>query len=119
MENNIVLNPTEDIEYQESHLLEEEFLEDKLIDLDTSIVSECILDKEEFDNGIKKVSALCGAITALVNVGITPSKAMDYLVEKEAAESAMEHNLKMAEIQANAAIQSAKFDGVTAQKNMF
>ena len=55
---------------------------------------------------------MCGAITALVNVGINPNKAMNYLIDKEAAESAMRHNIDIANIQKETSIETSKLNFV-------
>ena len=67
------------------------------------------LDNERFSKGVYDVSYLCGAISALVSVGINPNKAMDYIVDKEATEVGLEYNLKMADIQKATAIETAKY----------
>lgn len=94
-----------------------DYISDTIILLDTDRLSNFSLDEASFKKGIDSVSELCGAITALVNVGITPSKAMEYLIDKAAAREAMAHNIEMANIQAKATVESSKYESVAIQKN--
>lgn len=108
--------PVENVEYHSEEQIED-YIYENIIELNTLDVSELTLDATKFKTGMDSVAELCGAITALVNVGITPSKAMEYLMEKEAAQEAMKHNIEMGNIQANAAIESAKYESVLTQRN--
>ena len=76
------------------------------------------IDIEAFKKGISSVSELCGAITALVNVGINPHKAMDYIVDKEASKEIFENNLAVAKIQTDANISTLKSEIASMQKNI-
>lgn len=76
------------------------------------------IDIEAFKKGISSVSELCGAITALVNVGINPHKAMDYIVDKEASKEIFENNLAVAKIQGDANISALKSEIASMQKNI-
>lgn len=81
-------------------------------------VKDVSIDIEAFKKGISSVSELCGAITALVNVGINPHKAMDYIVDKEASKEIFENNLAVAKIQADANISTLKSEIASMQKNI-
>ena len=81
-------------------------------------VKDTSIDVEAFKKGISSVSELCGAITALVNVGINPHKAMDYIVDKEASKEIFENNLAVAKIQGDANISALKSEIASMQKNI-
>lgn len=81
-------------------------------------VKDVSIDVEAFKKGISSVSELCGAITALVNVGINPHKAMDYIVDKEASKEIFENNLAVAKIQGDANISALKSEIASMQKNI-
>nr|DAO97751.1 MAG TPA: hypothetical protein [Caudoviricetes sp.] len=89
-----------------------DYLDENLILIDTEKLGDCKIDVQKFREGIESVSFLCGAITALVNVGINPNKAMNYLIDKEAAESAMQHNIDIANIQKETSIETSKLNFV-------
>lgn len=82
---------------------------ENLIPMDTSNLEDVEIPVEPFKQGVADVAYLCGAISALVNVGINPNRAMDYVVEKQLMASTMEHNLKVAEIQKESSVESAKY----------
>ena len=89
-----------------------DYLDENLILINTEKLGDCKIDVQKFREGIESVSFLCGAITALVNVGINPNKAMNYLIDKEAAESAMQHNIDIANIQKETSIETSKLNFV-------
>lgn len=95
----------------------ETFLEQNIIKIDTEYLSKSKINIQKFTEGVEAVSYLCGAITALVNVGITPNKAMDYIVDKEATEVAMKHNIDMSNIQKDISIETAKLNFVNKVDN--
>lgn len=88
----------------------EAFLTDKIKEIDLSNVDNLTLNRDKFQEGLDFVSFLAGAITGLCNIGITPNKAMDYIVDSQMTKEAMEHNIEMANIQKDTAIETAKFD---------
>lgn len=96
-----------------------EYIKENILNISKSDLSKCIYDKKMFQNGINKVSELCGSITALVNVGITPSKAIDYLAEQESTKLMLDNSIELSRIQAEAAIKSSKNEVATFQKNIF
>ena len=81
-------------------------------------VKDVTIDVEAFQKGMHSVSELCGAITALANVGINPHKAMDYLVDKEASKEIFAHNIEIAKIQSDSTISTLKSELANMQKNM-
>lgn len=88
---------------------ERDYIKENLRVLSTKNVINEELNKEEFSKGVYDVSYLCGAISALVSVGINPNKAMDYIVDKEATSIGMKHNIDMANIQKDISVETAKF----------
>ena len=83
------------------------YIDEFIISIDTKNVSNIAFDLDKFKNGVDSMSELCGKITALVNVGITPSMALTYLSDTDASKAFMEHNLKVSEINADANVKSA------------
>ena len=78
----------------------------------------CNIDYKKFQSGINEISKMCGEITALVNVGIDPHRALDFLQEKYITEIITSGNLDVAKINANAAIESSKNELLINQKNI-
>lgn len=59
---------------------DEEYLYQKI---DTSGIEKCHYDMDAFYSGIKVMSELAGKITALTNVGIPASEALEYICTTE------------------------------------
>ena len=38
-------------------------------------------DKEKFQQGVNEFSDVCGGIAAMISLGITPDKALDYFIK--------------------------------------
>lgn len=114
MENNEILSGEEGISLEELLKPEEdateEYIKENVYKLCTDNLSDIKIDSEKFKNGVDDVSYLCGAISALVSVGINPNKAMDYIVDKEATTIGMKHNLEIANIQKETAIETSKLN---------
>ena len=83
------------------------YIDEFIISIDTKNVSNIDFDSTKFKNGVDSMSELCGKITALVNVGITPSMALTYLSDTDASKAFMEHNLEVSEINADANVKTA------------
>ena len=83
------------------------YIDEFIISIDTKSVSNIAFDLDKFKNGVDSMSEICGKITALVNVGITPSMALTYLSDTDASKAFMEHNLRVSEINADANVKSA------------
>lgn len=114
MENNEILSGEEGISLEKLLKPEEdtteEYIKENVYKLCTDNLSDIKIDSEKFKNGVDDVSYLCGAISALVSVGINPNKAMDYIVDKEATTIGMKHNLEIANIQKETAIETSKLN---------
>lgn len=91
-----------------------DYLDDNLVVLNTSEVSNTSFDGKKFKAGVDSVSELCGAISALVSVGITPSMALTYLSEREGTQVAIEMN----KLNADVAVQTARYTEANLQKSM-
>lgn len=87
-----------------------EYIKENIFKLNLENLNNSVIDKDKFQFGVNDVSYLCGAISALVSVGIAPNKAMDYIVEKEAADAAMKHNLEILNIQKETSVETAKLN---------
>jgi len=70
-------------------------------------------DVEEFQRGIKETSHLVGAITALLNAGVSEGFVLDYLLNQ----ATIEHNLKAAKVNKEMNIEIAKNQRIVAEKN--
>lgn len=107
-----------DLECMEDEGACPKYIDKFIVKLNTSNIKKILIDEDEFEDGVNSVSKLCGAISALTSVGITPDKAMDYVVDKEGAEAAMKHNIEICKIQQEASVKTAelglvnKVDGI-------
>ena len=63
-----------------------------------NITHQVKFDRKKFTEGVNSVAELCGQITALVNAGITPRDALDYLATKESTILLAQNNLDIAKI---------------------
>lgn len=95
-----------------------EYIHKNIVNLDKSNVEELHLDIVEFNNGISKMSELCGMISALVNVGITPSMALSYISEKEVTEKVLSNGLETAKVNAEYEFKKLKSEYIDLQKQM-
>lgn len=66
------------------------------------------LDMNEFGEGVKEYSKICGKISALMSLGIDPVHALAYISECEDREITYKNNLEIAKIQADTQISTAK-----------
>lgn len=94
----------------------QDYIEDNIILLDTSDVCDIGYDADAFQRGVDAMSEFCGKITALVNVGLTPSMALSYLAGSEESKNVAAHNLEVSKISANASVESAKYGAGFATK---
>lgn len=67
------------------------------------------LCEEDFKSGVSDVSRLCGQISALVSIGISPELALSYLADKESTNNINEYNYKISKINAESNVNSAKY----------
>ena len=95
-----------------------DYIMDNTILLRVDNLSSIRFDTDRFKAGIDSMSELAGKITALVNVGITPSSALAYLQEMELNDSLMRSNLEISKINADSNVKSAVGGSVMLQKNM-
>ena len=110
--------PCGNLEKEQGNNENVEFNPDLFIKLSTDNVYGCELNKNEFQNGINDVSYVCGAISALISIGVDPNKAMDYVVDKESTGVLMAHTERVANIQAEAAINSSKYEAMNVAKTV-
>lgn len=75
-----------------------------VIELDCEDLYKESIDVENFRDGIEDYSFVCGAITALCNVGLTPTEAIEFISNRET----IEHNIKVTEMSAKASIEASK-----------
>ena len=100
------------IELKEGESLEDDSADeiepvDRFIPMDIESIMDCIYDTEGFKKGIGSVSFECGQLTALINTGLTPKDALEFLAmkvtyahEKEIGEITSRMNIKISEVQA-------------------
>lgn len=95
-----------------------EYLSEYINEINKDNISDIQYDKSKFEKGISKMSKICGMITALVNVGITPDNALAYISEYELNEKGTEATLEITKIQADASIAASRCGLEASQKNM-
>lgn len=106
-----------DEQYDSADFFVNRYLFSNILSINKGNISDSCIDRDLFVKGVKSVSELCGAITALVNIGVHPNKAMDYLAEKEFAIDNRAHNLELTKIQAETGIAISKNENGNMQKN--
>jgi hypothetical protein len=72
-----------------------------------------MFDKKSFSRGVSEASYTAGYITALVNVGLSPVSALDYLLNKDT----IEHNLKLADKNNETSVKVAEKQLINFDKN--
>lgn len=107
----------EKITEMEDEFSSDDYMEDFVIKLSTNVVSNLSLDVDEFKKGIASVSALCGKIAALSNVGVTPSMALSYLADVETRNDVLANNKEIAKINNDGEAQAFKAGMLNMQKN--
>ena len=83
-----------------------------------NIANKVQFDCQKFADGVDSMAELCGQITALVNVGITPRDALDYIATKEATNSLTTNNLEIAKVKSDADKELAKHEFLQSQKTI-
>lgn len=96
-----------------------DYIQENIVYLNTESLSRLNYDENKFSEGLKSMSYLCGKITALVNVGITPSEALVYISNMDTLDKATANEKEIAELQSNTSIECAKYESVNSQKNIF
>lgn len=94
------------------------YLSEYINEINKDNISDIQYDKSKFEKGISKMSKICGMITALVNVGITPDNALTYISEHELNEKGTEATLEITKIQADASVAVSKCGLEASQKNI-
>lgn len=91
--------------------MEEEISEIIQLNVDNLVDTE--FNEEEFQQGLKDISKVCGMITGLINVGLPPELALTYILNSE-------NNIKemdMVKIQAKSTIEISKNQKMMLEKN--
>jgi len=78
-----------------------------------NLVEEIEFNSEAFQEGVDSVSCVCGKLTALINVGLTPENALEYLMNQEIIES----NYRMGLLDKEKTIAVAKEHCIAVEKN--
>jgi len=94
-----------------------DYIPENIVKTDIKGLDKAKIDLILYKDGINSVSEMCGAISALVSVGITPSMAMLYLSEREGTKLGMEHNLEINRLNSTTLIQTSKNESVNLLKN--
>lgn len=98
----------EDLLYEDDYTFEvEPFIFDK------ENLTDVILDDEKFQDGLDDISFVCGQITGLINIGIDPVDALNYLVNLDV----LKNNLEMGKVNKETSIQVAKEQSIQVEKN--
>lgn len=83
--------------------------------LDVDNVLDCVLDKVQFQDGVKDISYLCGQISALTTVGVSAETAAALLFDSESTRNICDNNIECSNITAKAAQEHLK----TEQENVY
>lgn len=97
---------------------DDSYIKENIIIIDKINNGDFSFNKEKFQNGIDCISELCGKITALVNVGLTPTAALNYIASKEDRNDTLGYMLEAAKINSNTVIESSKYESINTQKNI-
>lgn len=99
---------------------ENEFERNLLINLmDTSNICDIKYDKEAFNKGVAAMSEVAGKITALVNAGLAPSEAIEFIGALECNDITYKLQTTLADKQNDASIKVAEISGEAAIKQQF
>lgn len=99
---------------------EDEMMHNLLINvIDTSNIHECKYNKNEFNKGVAEMSRTAGMITALVNAGLMPSEALEYICAINTNEMTYKLQTELSKQSNDANIAVAKISGETAMKQQF
>ena len=108
----------DDIEGVELDSNNVEFLDEYIRSINTSNIKNVQYDNQKFQSGITKMSKICGMITALVNVGITPNDALSYISERNLNKQGTDATLEITKIQADANVAASRYGLENSQKNI-
>lgn len=99
---------------------EHEFERNLLINLmDTSNINTVKYNLHNFEKGVTEMSEIAGKITALVNVGLSPSEAIEYIGATEANSMTYKLQTTLSKESNDTSIAVAKISGETAMKQQF
>lgn len=68
-----------------------------------------VLDMNEFGEGVKEFSKICGKVSALMSLGIDPTHALAYISECEDRDVTYKNNIEIAKIQSETQTSAAKY----------
>lgn len=94
----------------------DDYLEEFIQCIDPDNILDVEFDAEAFQRGVNAMSEMCGKITALVNVGLTPTMALSYIAGSEESKQVAAHNLEVSKVSAEASVEAAKYGASFAQK---
>lgn len=99
---------------------ENEMSQNLLINImNTANIQDCGYDKNEFNKGVAEMSKTAGMITALVNAGLMPSEALEYICAMNTNDTTYKLQTELSKQNNNANIAIAKISGETAMKQQF
>lgn len=99
---------------------EHEFERNLLINLmDTSNINTVKYNCHNFEKGVAEMSEIAGKITALVNAGLSPSEAIEYIGATEANSMTYKLQTTLSKESNDTSIAVAKISGETAMKQQF
>lgn len=99
---------------------EHEFERNLLINLmDTSNINTVKYNRHNFEKGVAEMSEIAGKITALVNAGLSPSEAIEYIGVTEANSMTYKLQTALSKESNDTSIAVAKISGETAMKQQF
>lgn len=99
---------------------EHEFEHNLLINLmDTSNINTVKYNRHNFEKGVAEMSEIAGKITALVNAGLSPSEAIEYIGATEANSMTYKLQTALSKESNDTSIAVAKISGETAMKQQF
>lgn len=95
----------------------QQYIAENIVEINKDNIKAINYNKDYFDKGIEDMSLIAGKITALVNVGITPIMALQYLYDTEANKDTLTSAESIAKINGNTNINKVKLDMLTFDKN--
>lgn len=99
---------------------EHEFERNLLIKLmDTSNINTVKYNRHNFEKGVAEMSEIAGKITALVNAGLSPSEAIEYIGATEANSMTYKLQTALSKESNDTSIAVAKISGEMAMKQQF
>ena len=105
-------------EYCHENEYNKDYINENIFVLNKDLLSDITIDPVLFSEGVKEVSKICGKISALCSVGITPSMALSYISDKEISNDTIEYNLAVSKMNADATVESSKYGMSGVQKMM-